>query len=297
MSLFRDALTWQDSAAIGYPALHQKLVELTMPALCVKQLLPEVPLVAGKSFTVAKQKGSRAMAISEVTEGSEIPMDFTPYTYVNVIPYKKALRERVSRENIEDLYIPVIEDQLRRLARRMAFTIDQDCLNTIAAAAGSAGTATGKSLSATGTEFTITGGLGTKDILSGKALIESYNAIADAIIMNPINARDMYYLPQFSLYGEYGEAIVKSGFIGTVYSMRVYVTTVCSAGTAYILSTGQNVSAAYAPLGFFVVKRPLMSDVILQKEVDCVDVSLSTRYAPVVMCGEFVCKKIGLNTS
>jgi hypothetical protein len=79
--------------------------------------------------------------------------------------------------------------------------------------------------------------------------------------------------------------------------MRVYVTTVCSAGTAYVLSTGQNVSAAYAPLGFFVVKRPLMSDVILQREVDCVDVSLSTRYAPVVMCGEFVCKKIGLNTS
>jgi hypothetical protein len=65
--------------------------------------------------------------------------------------------------------------------------------------------------------------------------------------------------------------------------MRVYVTTVCSAGTAYILSTGQNVSAAYAPLGFFVdgdqtlmsgageIKRPLMSDVILQKEVDSVD--------------------------
>jgi len=106
MSLFRDALTWSDTAAIGYPALHQKLVELTMPALCVKQLLPEVPLVAGKSFTVAKQKGSRAMAISEVTEGSEIPMDFTPYTYINVIPYKKALRERVSRENIEDLCAP-----------------------------------------------------------------------------------------------------------------------------------------------------------------------------------------------
>jgi hypothetical protein len=182
-------------------------------------------------------------------------MDFTPYSYVNVIPYKKGLRERISRENIEDLYsysltvwgvnIPVIEDQLRRLARRMAYTIDLDCLTTIAAAAGSAGTATGKSLSATGTEFTISNALGTKDILASKAVIESYNAIADAIVLNPINARDLYYLPQFSLYGEYGEAIVKNGYLGTVYNMRVYVTTVCSAGTAYILSTGQNVSAAY----------------------------------------------------
>ena len=143
------------------------------------------------------------MAISEVAEGTEIPMDFTPYSYVNVIPYKKALRERVTREMVEDLYIPVIEDQLRRLARRMAYTIDLDCMNTIAAAAGSAGTATGKSLSATGTEFTLSNSLGTKDILSAKALIESYNAIADSIIMNPINARDLYYLPQFSLYGEF----------------------------------------------------------------------------------------------
>ena len=191
MAMFRDALTWVDTAAIGYPALHQKLVELTMPALVVKQLLPEVPLISGKSFTIAKQSGSRSAAISEVSEGTEIPMDFTAYSYVNVVPYKKGLRERITRENIEDLYIPVIEDQLRRLARRMAYTIDLDCMNTIAAACGSAGTATGKSLSATGSEFTITGGLGTKDILSAKALIEGYNAIPDAIIMNPINARDI----------------------------------------------------------------------------------------------------------
>jgi hypothetical protein len=36
----------------------------------------------------------------------------------------------------------------------MAYTIDLDCMTAIQQAAGSAGTATGKSLSATGTEFT-----------------------------------------------------------------------------------------------------------------------------------------------
>jgi hypothetical protein len=71
LAFYRDALTWVDTAGIGYPALHQKLVELTMPALVIKQLLPEVPLVAGKSFTIAKQAGSRSAAISEVTEGAE----------------------------------------------------------------------------------------------------------------------------------------------------------------------------------------------------------------------------------
>jgi hypothetical protein len=71
MALVRDALTWTDIAAVGYPALHQKIVELTMPALVVKQLIPEFPLVAGKSASFVKQSGSRSAAISEVSEGVE----------------------------------------------------------------------------------------------------------------------------------------------------------------------------------------------------------------------------------
>jgi len=252
MAMFRDAFTWVDTGAIAYPALHRKIIELTMPALVVKKLFPEFPLVAGKTATFVKQSGSRAEAITEVAEGSEIPMDYTPYTYITVTPYKKALRERITREAIEDLYIPVIEDQLRRLARRMAYTIDRDCLTVIDQAAGTTITATGTSLSATGSEFTISGGLGTKDILKAKAAIESYGLIPDTILLNPINARDVYYLPQFSLYAYYGEEVIQTGAVGTIYGMNVYVSPVIPAGTAYILSTGQNASAAYAPLGFFV---------------------------------------------
>jgi hypothetical protein len=111
MAMVRDAFTWVDTAGIAYPALHKKIIELTMPALVVKSLLPEFPLVAGKTATFVKQSGSRAATISEVTEGAEVPLDFTPYTYLACTPYKKGLRERVSRENIEDLYIPEAEKQ------------------------------------------------------------------------------------------------------------------------------------------------------------------------------------------
>jgi hypothetical protein len=251
-------------------------------------------LVAGKTATFVKQSGSRSAAISEISEGAEIQMDFTPYSTVTVIPYKKGLRERISRENIEDLYIPVIEDQLRRLARRMAYTIDNDCMTVIDAGATTAITATGTSLGATGTEFTITGGLGAKDILKAKAAIEAYNFIPDSILINPINARDVMYLPQFSLHMQYGEPVIQTGMIGTIYGMAVYISTVVPVGTAYLVSTGQNLSAAYAPMGFFVIKRPLMSDVEIKKEFDSVDVTLTTRYAPVVLCGEAIVKVTGL---
>lgn len=297
MSMVRDAFTWVDTGAIAYPALHKKIIELTMPALCVKKLFPEFPLVAGKTATFVKQSGSRSATISEVSEGAEVPMDFTPYSTVTVTPYKKGLRERISRENIEDLYIPVIEDQLRRLARRMAYTIDIDCINVIGSAAASSSAGTGTSLGATGTEFTITGGIGTKDILWAEAKIASYNFIADSLLVNPIQARDLKYLPQFSLYAQYGEPVIQTGAIGTVYGFNLFVSTVVSAGTAYLLSTGQNLSASYAPMGFFIIKRPLLSDIDIKKEFDAIDVTLTTRYAPVVLNGEAIVKITGLATT
>jgi hypothetical protein len=298
MAFVRDALSWIDTGAVQYPALHKKLIELTMPALVVKSLFPEFPLVAGKTATFVKQSGSRSAAISETTEGAEIMMDFTPYATVVVTPYKKGQRTRISRENIEDLYIPVIEDQLRRLARRIAYTIDLDCINVVGAGAATSNAATGKSMGSTGSEFTIASTIGQKDILVAEAAIASYNFIADSIICNPINARDLKYLPQFTLAAYYGEpAPIMSGRIGTVYGLNLYVTNVCSAGTAYVVSTGQNLSASYAPMGFFVIKRPLMTDLMLQKEFDSVDVMLTTRYAPVVLNGECIAQITGLATS
>jgi hypothetical protein len=297
MAMVRDAFTWVDTGAIAYPALHKKIIELTMPALVVKRLFPEFPLVAGKTATFVKQSGSRSIGISEISEGAEIPMDFTPYSTVTVTPYKKGLRERISRENIEDLYIPVIEDQLRRLARRMAYTIDKDCMTVIDAATVGSSAGTGTSLGATGTEFTISGGIGTKDILWADAKIASYNFLADSLLVNPVNARALKYLPQFTVYAQYGEAVIQSGAIGKVYGLDLYVSNVVPAGTAYVISTGQNLSASYAPMGMFIIKRPLLSDVEIKKEFDSVDVTLTTRYAPVVLNGECISKITGLDTT
>jgi hypothetical protein len=224
-------------------------------------------------------------------------MDFTPLTTVTVTPYKKGLRERITRENIEDLYIPVIEEQLRRLARRTAYQIDLDCMNVIGAAAASTSAGSGISMGTTGTTFTVTGGIGTKDILWAEAAIASYNFIADSIICNPIQARDLKFLPQFMLPSFYGEVPINAGTTGKVYGLDLYVSNVCSAGTAYVLSTGQNLSASYAPIGFFCIKRPLMTEVDPKKEFDSVDIELTTRYAPVVLNGQCISQITGLATS
>ena len=254
MALVESALNYVDTGAIAYPSLHKMIIELAMPILVVKKLFPEFPLVNGRTATFVKENGGRSAGISQVGEGAEIMMDFTPLTTVTITPYKKGLRERISRENIEDLYIPVIEGQLRRLARRMAYTIDKDCMTVIDAAAVTSNAATGTSLSATGSTFTIANTVGTKDLLAAKAAIESYNLEPDNILLNPINARDIMFLPQFSLYSQYGESksALQTGVIGSIYGWTVNISSVVPAGTAYVLSTGQNPSAAYSPMGFFV---------------------------------------------
>ena len=299
MAFVESALTFSTTGAIAYPALHKKIVELAMPMLVVKKLLPEFPLVAGKTATFVKEAGSRSAAISESSEGAEIQMDFTPLTTVVVTPYKKGLRERISQENIEDLYIPVIEGQLRRIARRMAYTIDKDCMTVIDAASVTSNACTGKSLSATGTEYTIASTVGSKDILAARSAIRGYNLEPDTVLLNPVNERDVLYLPQFTMYSEYGDpnTALQTGLIGKVYGMNVFTSNVVPAGTAYVVSTGQNISSAYSPLGFFVIKRPLMTRVAFKDEFDCFDVTLTTRYSPVVTVGEAIAKITGLATS
>jgi hypothetical protein len=297
MSFTQDAITWYDSGAVAYPALHKHIIELTMPALVVKRLLPEFPLVQGRTATFVKESGSRSMGISEIAEGTEVMMDFTPLSTVTVTPYKKGERIRVPREQVEDLYIPVIDQQLRRLARRTAYQIDLDCMNVIGNAAGFTSAATGKTMGATGSEMTLASTIGSKDILWAESKIASYNFIADSIICNPINARDLKYVPNFSIYSEYGKPVIQNGAIGQLYGMDLYVTNVCSAGTAYVLSTGQNLSSSYAPLGFFVIKRPLMTDVDQVKQFDSIDIMLTTRYAPVVLNGGCISQITGLNTT
>ena len=297
MAFVRDALSWIDTGAVQYPTLHQKIIELTMPALVIKRLLPEFPIVAGRTATFVKESGSRAIGITDVGEASEIMMDFTPLTTVTITPYKKGLRERISRENIEDLYIPVIEQQLRRLARRTAYQIDLDCMNCIANAAAYTSAGTGKSLFASGTEASLAGTIGTKDILWAESAIASNNFIADSLICNPINARDLKYLPQFVTSAQYPDINVQQGTGGKVYDLDLYISNVCSAGTAYVVSTGQNLSASYAPIGFFVIKRPLLTEIDPKKEFDSVDIELTTRYAPVVLNGQCISQITGLSTS
>jgi len=311
MALVENFTTIVDTGAGLYPNLYNRIIELTMPALLLKQLLPEFPLIQGRTATFTREQGigtslGRAAAITQVGEGGEVLVDFTPFQYITSTPYKVALRERITRELIEDFYLPVIDQQLRRLARRMAYTIDKDVQTVLSAGAGNSVSATGVTYSYLGVgtnSFSLPGTIGVNDVTQAKSIIENYGLIADTLCINPLNANDLQRLPQFASQEIYGQSNYANGGIGYEYKggqimgLNLLVTPVVPVGEAYTISTGKNMSASLAPLGFFVIKRPLTVDVDFKKEYDSFDIVSTTRYSPVVTYGEAIYKSLGLRTS
>jgi hypothetical protein len=298
MSFVEDALAFVDTGGAQYPELSQVIIEMTMPNLILKRLFTDDVLKKGRTKTYVIENGSHSAGISEVAPGTAAPVDYTPMKYATIAPYKRMAAEEIPKEVVEDVELPVINQQLKRLARRTAYQIELDCWTVLAAAvpSGNSFAGTGKTITVTGTEFTKASTAGMEDFNNAEALINAGDFLMDTIICNPIQKRDIKNLPNYSLYRDEISPITQKP-LQMLGEWELCWSNVVPAGTIGCLSTGKNLSAAYAPLGYFVVKRPLTTDVELLKSKEIVKPILSTRYAPIVTHGECITLITGLATN
>ena len=306
MAMTRESFPIVNTGALFYPALAKRIVELTMPNLALKPLLQDFFIKTGASASIPKQAGARSTAvIGKTAEGAEIMADFTPYTSINVTPYKVGMRVRVTRELIEDQIVNIVEDQLKRAARRVVMTIDQDVEKALNAGAFTSTAVTGTSIFMDGTPGVFAGTIGVDDITQGISTIQNLALEPDTMAMNPLARQDLARIPQFAALLFYGQPLYAQG-AGTVvsapqlYGLKQIVTPniPVTGGRAYILAAaGSNYSASYAPLGYFATKRPISVDVWPQPTFDSIDVVITARYAPVVTYSESIYKLTSLRTS
>jgi len=312
MAMTREEFPIVNTGALFYPALAKRIVELTMPNLALKPLLQDFFIKVGATASIPKQKGARATAvIGKTAEGAEIMADFTPYDSITVTPYKVGMRVRVTRELIEDQIVNIVEDQLKRAARRVVMTIDQDVEKAIYNISVSTATpVSGYSIFMDGTKQQFPNTIGVDDITNAKQVIQNYALEPDTIAMNPMAHQDLANLPQFAALLFYGQPVYAQG-TGTVVSApqlyglkqivtpNIPVTTGSSnSGRAYIMAAaGSNYSAAYAPLGYFATKRPISVDVWPQPTFDSIDVVITARYAPVITYPESIVQLSELRSS
>lgn len=313
MAMTREEFPIVNTGALFYPALAKRIVELTMPNLALKPLLQDFFIKVGATASIPKQKGARATAvIGKTAEGAEIMADFTPYDSITVTPYKVGMRVRVTRELIEDQIVNIVEDQLKRAARRVVMTIDQDVEKALNAGAGTSGAVTGTSVFMDGTSTSFANTIGVNDITNAKQVIQNYALEPDTIAMNPMTHQDLAQLPQFAALLFYGQPVYAQGTGTVVSAPQLYglkqivtpnipispVTGGANTGRAYVMAAaGSNYSAAYAPLGYFATKRPISVDVWPQPTFDSIDVVITARYAPVVTYPEAIYKFTSLRSS
>jgi len=293
-----------------YPQLDQQIIQLTMPYMPFRGLCAQKSMVgsAGNTFVWARQTGQRTAVFSEVAESAYIPLDSTPYGYSGVTVYKIGEGFLVSRELIEDTYLPVVQDHMVRFGIRAANKVDNDVVKTLIAGATNTAAASGSSLGATGTTFAAyrTGAIGQQDIvINGILPITKINYFPDTAALNPIQEADLFMLPMFTEQWQYGEAIVRSGFLENEpnhppYGVQPVISNNVPAGTAIVLASGSNPRTTlgqYAPGIFFVEKRPLTTATEDVPAADGQAVYFSARYAANVQVGGVISLITGLATS
>ncbi len=293
-----------------YPQLAQQIIQLTMPYMPFRGLCAQVSMVgsAGNTYVWPRQTGQRTAVFSEIAPGAFVPLDSTPYGFSGVTVYMIGDGFLVTRELIEDTYLPVIQDHLVRFGIRAANKVDNDVVKTIIAGASNSTAASGNSLGATGTTFAAyrNGAIGQQDIvINGELPIQKINYFPDSYCVNPVQEADTFMLPMFTQAFAYGEPIVKSGALenepnAPVYALKPIVTNNVPAGTAIVLASGSNPRTTlgqYAPGLFFVEKRPLTTATEDVPAADGQAVYFTARYAASVQIGGTISLITGLATA
>lgn len=298
MSLTTTILSPVTTAGMLYPALFQFISQVAMPNMVSRQFYQTYSLTNSNSVTFSKQSGSPGAVVDEIAEAAEIPLDTTPYTSTNVVPKKIGQGIIISKETIEDSMLPVQQDQMARKALRIANKVDKDCISTIDTGRSGSTSATGQSLSLDGTEFVLSGsggpGLGTYDIIDAKTLIENNNYMPDSLLVHPRAKKYLERLPHYSAVSYVGGAgrmtsglPATPGMFGRIQGLDCFASTNCGTGSAYVIARGTspNILSQFSPLGYFVERRPLTTEVKPLPERDSLGIYITMRYGVTVING------------
>lgn len=302
MSFNTDALTLYDTGALQYPKLHERILEITMPVLDVRRLFIDAPIKEGRTITFVKESGTASVGITQGAQGAPMIQDYTGYTTATVTPYKMQQEIEVPTEVVNDVGLPLMEGQLRRLTRKFALQVESDCFNLfpalLTAGGGQNFACTGKTIAATGTEVTVASTIGVKDLNKARRLLLSKNLYMTDILCDPIAEEGLRNLPGYTLIKDVGiNQVIGDNPIGKIGPWTIHVSNAIPAGIAYCISNGRTLQGEYNPLGFFAIKQPIYSDIDIQKRRDVVYPFMRARYAPIITNGDCVVAITGLATS
>ena len=123
MSFTPDQVTFYDNAAIQYPELHRKILEMATNAMILGKLFIPDYIMNGRTRTYVKENGDISVGINPQSVGAPAAMDYTPLTQVAVTPDKYGEQIEIPVEMITDLELSVVDQQMKRLAFKTMYQL------------------------------------------------------------------------------------------------------------------------------------------------------------------------------
>jgi hypothetical protein len=138
-------------------------------------------------------------------------------------------------------------------------------------------------------------------------MVENNNFIPDSLLCHPRVKKYLQRLPNYTAaFAIGGSGTILSGMtakaggpFATLNGLDCFASTNCPTGSVYVLCRGANpnITGVYAPLGYFVEKRPLTTEVQAMANRDSMGVYITTRYGVVVTEGSAAYEISGINVS
>ena len=175
--------------------------------------------VAGDLFNITV--GVEPTAAAAVAENAAVTYQEFTKTQVVFNPSEAATGYQVSTKELDRTFINTMQEMVAQLGYAMALAIDTDIVNTVTAGAGNAVVVN----DATPGALTSSDGLDYDTIVNARSEILKDKLIPSALVINPYQEADLLKAQQFSYVQNFGSDVAKTGFIGTVAGLDVYVTT------------------------------------------------------------------------
>jgi len=222
--------------------------------------------VPGSSVDIVTQDKD-SMIAHEVAEGAEVPINLETLSTFNLKPVKYGIRPVITKEMQEDAKWDMIQRNLQESGYTMAKKLDELIMTEVRTGA-----------EANTTNHTVSGGaaITVANIVAAMAFLESDDHVCTDLIIHPELSADIRQIDTFVEADKAGVTDPSKRLIGTVFGMKVWVTTngTVSGSTYYAYIIDRDHALCLAE------KRPITIERYNDVTRDLTGVAVTARWKP-----------------
>lgn len=165
--------------------------------------------------------GVEPTAAAAVAESASVAIQAYEKTQVIFTPSERGTAYQMSNKERDRTFIDLMSDMVQQLGYALAKRVDTDIVDLITASAANAVTVNDVDYTALDSSDT----LDYDTIVNGKVAILDDKLTPKALVVNPSQYGQLLKDQQFKQFNFFGEKVAKTGLIGSIAGLEVYVTT------------------------------------------------------------------------